>query len=147
MTKFLFLIMILMGVIACNDSKNPAIAKPKLPTPVQSSQDKPIDKPIKLYFIGFDIQFATGQHESDVEKFVKNKSCELNLSDFKITLDNDFSQTQARVNYEPRNVRAKFLLDNQVYYIDYDSILSQPIDNFRHSNKEKLTQLVTTKCH
>lgn len=147
MAKLLFAMMILIGLTACDNGKNSTIEKLNSQTPIQTVQEKPIDKPIKLYFIGFDIQFATGQHENDVEKFVKNNSCQLTLVDFKTTLDNDFSQTETRMTYDSKNVRAKFLIDNQAYYIDYDGILSQPIDTFKHSNKEKLSKLVATKCH
>lgn len=144
-SKWLIILALLLLLSACHDSNN-NLAKNN-PPPSQTPQASQADKTVKLYLIPFDIQFITGKHENEVEEFVKNNACQLMYSDFKALLDNDFSQTDNRMTYEKLNVRGKFLLDNQVYYIDYDGILNQPIDGFHHINKQKLTKLVATKCH
>lgn len=144
-SKWLIILALPLLLSACHDSNN-SLAKNN-PPPSQTPQASQADKTVKLYLIPFDIQFITGKHEDEVEKFVKNNACQFMYSYFKALLDNDFSQTDNRMTYEKLNVRGKFLLDNQVYYIDYDGILNQPIDGFRHINKQKLTKLVATKCH
>lgn len=126
--------------------KNATVPK-NLSIPSQTATS-PIAQPakkVKLHLIDFDIHFATGKHEEDIEKWDKT-GCELDFNAFQQNFDNDFSHVYAPKTYEKYDVRGKFTLDNVVYYFDSQGLLNQAFNGFNHVNKPQLHKLWKDTC-
>lgn len=126
--------------------KNATVPK-NLSIPSQTATS-PIAQPakkVKLHLISFDIHFATGKHEEDIEKWDKT-GCEMDLQAFTRTLDNDVSQVYEPKTYQKYDARGKFIVENVVYYFDSQGVLNQAFNGFNHVNKQQLLTLWRATC-
>lgn len=100
----------------------------------ENKQLAPKNNEVIVYYYGFKVDRITGLHESEIQKYGCLYFADRNIITSSLTISENAGE-----KYNRSNIRASMIIDDSIYYIDYNGIARKD-DVFFVIDKDKFVQ-------